>query len=382
MGCQGLAKRPLRYEFVGMNLKSTPLRDEHVTLGAKMVDFAGWYMPVQYKGLREEHVACREKVGLFDVSHMGEVRIRGPNALASVEWLTTNFAGRLESGQAQYSLLPNLDGGLVDDVIVYCLEKGTDYLVCVNASNTDKDFAWMVKNNRGADITNESAQWGQIAVQGPQAMVLARRVLGEKVAEIPAFEFRKMSFTSGEVLVARTGYTGEDGVEIFVPASLTVDLWRALLDQGSDLGATPVGLGARDTLRTEMKFPLYGHEIDDVTNPYAAGLGWVIKPDKKDFVGREKIVSAKEIGLPRKLVGFKVRDRAIARQGYKLFSFDNKEIGLVTSGTPSPTLNENIGIAYVDNDFAAEGRRFHVDIRGRRIDVEVVSTPFVKRIKK
>lgn len=382
MGGPALAKSPLRYEFVGMNLKATPLKDEHIALGAKMVDFAGWFMPVQYAGLREEHVSCREKVGLFDVSHMGEVRIRGPKALATVEWLTTNFAGRLENGQAQYSLLPNANGGLVDDVIVYCLEKGTDYLICVNASNTEKDFEWMVKNNRGAEITNESAQWGQIAVQGPQAMALASRVLGKAVLEIPVFEFRKMSFSGGEVLIARTGYTGEDGVEIFVPSGLTVALWRALLDQGRDLGVAPVGLGARDTLRTEMKFPLYGHEIDDITNPYAAGLGWVIKPDKKDFIGREKIVSAKEAGLPRKLIGFKVRDRAIARQGYKLFSFDNKEIGLVTSGTPSPTLNENIGIAYVDKDFAAEGQRFHVDIRGRRIEVEVVPTPFVKRLKK
>jgi aminomethyltransferase len=365
-----------------MDLKSTPLRDEHVALGAKMVDFAGWYMPVQYTGLREEHLACREKIGLFDVSHMGEVRVQGPKALATIEWLTTNHAGRLNNGQAQYSLLPNLDGGLVDDVIVYCLEKGADYLVCVNASNADKDFAWMVKHNRGAELTNESAQWGQIAVQGPRALALVSRVFGERVAEIPVFEFRKMSFAGADVLVARTGYTGEDGVEIFVPASLTVGLWRALLDQGRDLGVTPVGLGARDTLRTEMKFPLYGHEIDDHTNPFAAGLGWVIKPDKKDFIGREKIVSAKEAGLPRKLIGLKVRDRAIARQGYKLFSFDNKEIGLVTSGTPSPTLNENIGIAYVDQDFAADGRRFHVDIRGRRIEVEVVPTPFVKRMKK
>lgn len=362
-----------------MNLKSTPLREEHIALGAKMVDFAGWYMPVQYAGLREEHVACREKVGLFDVSHMGEVRIRGPKALETVEWLTTNYAGRLENGQAQYTLLPNADGGLVDDLIVYCVQKGTDYLLCVNASNTDKDFAWMVKNNRGAEITNESAQWGQIAVQGPKAMELIRRVCGEAAGAIPSFEFRNVAFNGSEVLVARTGYTGEDGVEIFVPSAQAVTLWRKLLSEGKDLGVTPVGLGARDTLRTEMKYPLYGHEIDDTTNPYSAGLGWVVKPDKKDFVGRAKIVAAKEAGLPRKLVGFKVRDRAIARQGYKLFSFDNKEIGLVTSGTPSPSLNENIGIAYIDKELATEGSRFHVDIRGRRIEAEVVPTPFVNR---
>lgn len=372
----------LRYEFVRMNLKSTPLREEHIALGAKMVDFAGWYMPVQYAGLREEHVSCRQNVGLFDVSHMGEVRIRGEKALETIEWLTTNYAGRLENGQAQYSLLPNFEGGLVDDIIVYCVEKGKDYLICVNASNTDKDFQWMAKNTRGAEVINESAQWAQIAIQGPKAMELVRRVCGEAATQISVFEFRAMPFKGQQVLVARTGYTGEDGVEVFVPAAKSVELWRELMNQGQDLGVTPVGLGARDTLRTEMKFPLYGHEIDDTTNPYAAGLGWVVKPDKKDFIGRDKIVAAKEAGLPRKLIGFKVRDRAIARQGYKLFSFDNKEIGLVTSGTPAPSLNENIGIAYIDEEFAADGKRFHVDIRGRRVEAEVVPTPFVNRNKK
>lgn len=364
-----------------MNLQSTPLKQEHIALGAKMVDFAGWYMPVQYSGLREEHLACRQKVGLFDVSHMGEIRVRGPQALATVEWLTTNFAGRLENGQAQYSLLPNSDGGLVDDLIVYCLEKGSDYLLCVNASNVEKDFEWILKNNRGAEIINESSDWGQIAVQGPRALQLVRRVCGQEVETIPPFEFRSLPYGDAKVLVARTGYTGEDGVEIFVPTNLCVELWRHLMSEGQDLEVTPVGLGARDTLRTEMKYPLYGHEIDATTNPYAAGLGWVVKPDKKDFIGRSRILAYKEAGLRRKLIGFKVRDRAIARQGYKLFSFDNKEIGLVTSGTPSPSLNENIGIAYVDKDFAAIGQHFHVDIRGRRIEVEVVSTPFVKRDK-
>lgn len=365
-----------------MNLKFTPLREEHERLGAKMVDFAGWFMPVQYKGLREEHVACRATVGLFDVSHMGEVRIRGPQSLATVEWLTSNFAGKLNNGQAQYSLLTNDQGGLVDDLIVYCVEKGQDYLLCVNASNTEKDFAWMVKNNRGAEITNESEKWGQIAVQGPNAMKLAERVCGEEVKNIPSFEFRQMAYGGDFILVARTGYTGEDGVEIFVPAGRTPDLWRDLLSQGADLGVTPVGLGARDTLRTEMKYPLYGHEIDDVTNPYAAGLGWVIKPAQKDFVGRSKIVAGKEAGLPRKLVGFKMIDKGIPRQGYKLFSSDGKEIGLVTSGTVSPSLNENIGVGYVEKEWADNGKQINVDIRGRMVLAEVVPTPFVNRDKK
>ncbi len=359
--------------------RRTPLAPEHIALGAKMVDFAGWYMPVSYQGLREEHLACRSGVGLFDVSHMGEVRIKGPNALATVEWLTTNFAGRLENGQAQYTLLPNADGGLVDDLIVYCVEKNADYLLCVNASNTEKDFQWMLSNNRGAVITNESAQWGQIAVQGPNALKLAGRVCGDAVANIPPFEFRSIAFGGDHLLVARTGYTGEDGVEIFVPANHTVKLWRELLEKGVDLGVSPVGLGARDTLRTEMKYPLYGHEIDDVTNPFAAGLGWVIKPDKKDFVGRAKILAGKEAGLPRKLIGLKMLERGIARQGYKLFSLEGKEIGIVTSGTPSPSLNENIAVAYLEKEWARDGKQINVEIRGRRFKAEVVPTPFVNK---
>jgi aminomethyltransferase len=361
------------------NIKATPLRDEHIALGAKMVDFAGWYMPVEYAGLRSEHMNVREKVGLFDVSHMGEIRIRGPQALATAEWLTTNHVGKLSDGQAQYSLLPNDTGGLVDDVIVYCVKKDSDYLVCVNASNADKDFAWMVKNNRGAEITNESEQWGQIAVQGPQGLKLAGRLFGADVEKIPSFEFRSMPYGGSAVLVARTGYTGEDGVEVFVPASLTVKLWRELLEKGKDLGVVPVGLGARDTLRTEMKYPLYGHEIDDVTNPYSAGLGWVIKPDKKDFIGRAAIVLGKEKGLPRKLIGFMMRERGIPRAGYKLFSLEDKEIGFVTSGTPSPSTGENIGVAYVDKELAKEGQRLAVDIRGRKVQAEVVPTPFVNK---
>lgn len=360
-------------------IKATPLRDEHVALGAKMVDFAGWYMPVEYAGLRQEHLAVRSGVGLFDVSHMGEVRVRGPQALATVEWLTTNHVAKLENGQAQYSLLPNENGGLVDDLIVYCVEKGTDYLLCVNASNTDKDFAWMVKNNRGAELTNESAQWGQIAVQGPRGLELAGKVCGSDFSKIPSFEFRPVSYKGGQLLVARTGYTGEDGVEVFVPAKLTADLWRDLLKQGADLGVVPVGLGARDTLRTEMKYSLYGHEIDAETNPYAAGLGWVIKPEKKDFIGRAAIVAGKEKGLPRKLIGFKMLERGIPRQGYRLQSVEGQEIGFVTSGTPSPSLGDNIGIGYVDKAWASEGKEFNVDIRGRGVRAVVVPTPFVNK---
>lgn len=355
--------------------KATPLKDEHIRLGAKMVDFAGWYMPVEYKGLRHEHAVVRENVGLFDVSHMGEIRIKGPKALATVEWLTTNDVSKLEDNQAHYSLLPNDQGGLVDDLFVYCIKKNEDYLLCVNASNTDKDFAWMVKNNRGAEIINESSQWGQIAVQGPKALKLMDRIFPNVMPN--RNEIRSTRFDGDTVWIARTGYTGEDGVEVFVPAAKTVELWRALLDKGADLNVEPIGLGARDTLRTEMKYSLYGHEIDDTTNPYSAGLGWVIKPKIKDFIGRSKILAEREKGLKHKLVGFRMREKGIPRQGYKLFSTEGEEMGYVTSGTLSPTLNDSIGIGYVDTGLSLEGTVFKVEIRARMVEAEVVPTPFV-----
>lgn len=361
------------------NLKSTPLKDEHIRLGGKMVGFAGWFMPVEYAGLRHEHQVVREKVGLFDVSHMGEIRIRGEKALATVEWLTTNDVAKLKAGEAQYTLLPNDQGGVVDDLIVYCIEPGREYLLCVNASNTDKDFAWMVKNNRGAEIVNESSLWGQIAVQGPLAMKLVSRIFA---GEAPSpFQFKNESYKGQKVLIARTGYTGEDGVEIFVPAGATAALWRELLEKGADLGVEPIGLGARDTLRTEMKYPLYGHELDDSTNPFAAGLGWVVKPNKKDFIGRAPMLQAREKGLKQKLIGFKMRDRGIPRQGYKLVSTEGREVGWVTSGTLSPSLNDNIGIGYIAVELSAEGSEFAVDIRGRHVGARVVATPFVETKK-
>ncbi len=358
--------------------RCTPLKEEHERLGAKMVDFAGWYMPVEYKGLRQEHMNTRENVGLFDVSHMGEVRVKGPKSLETLQWLTTNDVAKLHAGQAQYSLLPNEKGGLVDDIIVYCIEPNQDYLVCVNASNTDKDFQWMLQNNRGAEITNESAQWGQIAIQGPKAMNLTAKIFSSKAHDIASFHFAPLKFQGATCLVARTGYTGEDGVEVFVPVEKTVALWLELIEQGKDLGVQAIGLGARDTLRTEMKFSLYGHEIDDDSNPYAAGLGWVVKPEIKNFIGRDAMVAQKEAGLPRKLVGFVMTERGIPRAGYSLFSFDNQEIGKVTSGTVSPSLNNNIGIGYVDKGSSEIGSKIFVDIRGRKVQARVVKTPFVE----
>jgi aminomethyltransferase len=362
---------------------TTPLIDEHKKSKAKIVDFAGWQMPVEYVGLRQEHMHVRSKVGLFDVSHMGEIRVKGPKALETLQWITSNDVSQLSNGKAQYSLFTNPAGGIVDDLIVYCLEKDADYLLCVNASNTEKDWEWIQKNNKGADIKNESADWGQIAVQGPFAMDLVSLVVGDRANSIAPFSFIEVKWDSGNgpanLIVARTGYTGEDGCEIFVPWKHTVSLWVKLLEKGENFEVMPIGLGARDTLRTEMKYSLYGHEIDDESNPYEAGLGWVVKPNAKDFIGKEKILATKAGGLKRKLVGFKAIDKGIPRQGYNVVDVDKKVIGKVTSGTVSPSLNENIGIAYVLSDYAAVGTEIFVDIRGRPVKCLVVATPFVNK---
>ena len=250
-----------------VEIKKTPLYDEHVKAGARMVEFAGWVMPIQYRGLKEEHHHTRNHVGLFDVSHMGEIRFKGPKAVESLQWLTTNDVASLEKGQAHYSLLPNEQGGLVDDIFIYCLEKNADYLVCVNAANKDKDFKWMTSNNKGADITDESSQWGQIAIQGPEALKLCDTVFtdlikqtGQKISELPRNQIRMGTFKNYKIMLATTGYTGEKGCEVFIETAGTAPLWQELLKSPA-AKAEPIGLGARDTLRTEMKFSLYGHEI-------------------------------------------------------------------------------------------------------------------------
>jgi aminomethyltransferase len=358
------------------NSQKTPLYDDHLKANARMVDFAGWIMPIQYEGLKEEHFYTRNHVGLFDVSHMGEIRVKGPKAVESLQWLTTNDVSTLENGQAHYGLLPNHEGGLVDDIFVYCLEKNADYLVCVNASNKDKDFAWMIKNNKGADITDESSIWGQIAIQGPEALELCDKTFQIKVSEMARNQIKKSTFNGHNIMIATTGYTGEKGCEVFIEAKGTSELWNALLTNPS-IKAKPIGLGARDTLRTEMKFSLYGHEIDDASNPYEATLGWAMKPNAKDFIGKAPMLKVKEQGLKRKLIGFKMIERGIPRQGYEIKKETGEKIGLVTSGTHSPTLDEPIGIAYVETAFTTEGSQFFVDIRGKLVKAHVVKTPFI-----
>ena len=358
-------------------LKQTPIFESHKQLQGKMVPFAGWEMPVQYHlGIKQEHQHTRTRVGIFDVSHMGEIRVSGPESLATLQWLTTNDVSQLKAGQAQYSLFPNPQGGIVDDLIVYCLEPGEDYLLCVNAANTDKDFQYMVENNRGADIVNVSNQWGQIAVQGPEAVSLINKLTGLDFDQCPSFSFVPWNYQNEQCYIARTGYTGEDGGEIFVPWDRTLDLWKDLLI--TQPGVEPIGLAARDTLRTEMKYSLYGQEITDQTNPFEAGLGWVVKPLAKDFLGKDSMMKIKEQGPKRKLVGLEILGRGIARTGYKAFSFDNEEIGEVTSGTLSPSINKAVAIAYIRVDEAKVGNKLHIEIRNKRVEAEVVKTPFYR----
>ena len=357
--------------------KRTPLYEEHVQRGGRIVDFAGWALPVEFAGLRQEHQAVRSGVGLFDVSHMGEVFVRGPKSLETLQWLTSNDVSKLKAGDAQYSLLPNESGGIVDDIIVYCLEPNLNYLVCVNAANIAKDEAWMRGHNRGAQIDNESHLWSQIAVQGPRAADLVADVFGPTVREIPYFKFQTREYAGVTCFVARTGYTGEDGFEIFILNAGAVPLWRSLLEKGQERGVQPIGLGARDTLRTEMKYSLYGHEISDETNPLEAGLGWVVKLTKGPFLGADKIAKVKEAGVTRNLVGYRMLEKGIPREKYALYSSQGQAIGVTTSGTLSPTLNEGIGIGYVEKAYAAEGTEILVDIRGRKVKSKIVKTPFV-----
>lgn len=359
-----------------MENKRTPLYEDHLAVGAKMIAFAGWEMPVQYEGIKTEHLHVRSQVGIFDVSHMGEIRFLGPQALSSLEWMTTNFVGKLKKGQAQYSLIPNAEGGVVDDIIIYCIEPNSEYLVCVNAANIEKDYQHFLKNNKGAEIKNESSSWGQIALQGPRAFEVLGKIFSNNVKNIKPFHFEFFEFEGKQAMVARTGYTGEEGVEIFIPADKVSTLWKTLLKEEI---VKPIGLGARDTLRLEMKYPLYGHELSDNTNPYEAGLGWVVKPMDKDFLGSKIIVDRKEQGLNRKMIGLEVLGRGIPREGYKVFSFDNKELGEVTSGTMSPSLNKAIGIAYVQKKYAEIGAEVKVEIHNKLVDAKVVETPFVKR---
>jgi aminomethyltransferase len=359
-------------------MKKTALNQDHIDLGGRMVEFGGWHMPVQYTGLGDEHNACRNAIGLFDVSHMGEVVVRGKGSLEFLNGLVTNDLRRIVDGQAQYSVMCQPDGGCVDDLIIH--RRGPeDYFICVNASNSDKDFAWIKERApKGVSVEDESPRWSQIAIQGRHAAAVVARLTDVNVQAIKYYWFTEGHVLGKEALIARTGYTGEDGFELYVPWSHGPAVWRACLAEGKSFGIKPCGLGARDTLRTEMKFPLYGHEISETLNPLEAGLGWVTKLDKGDFVGRTPLASLKERGYGRALVGLKTLGRGIPRQDY-LVEREGKVIGKVTSGTHSPSLNHGIAIAYVDVPSAALGTKLDVVIRDQRVPHEVVPTPFYKR---
>jgi aminomethyltransferase len=355
----------------------TPLYDTHVRAGARMVEFAGWEMPVQYAGILAEHEAVRTRVGLFDVSHMGEVVFRGPRALEALNRAFTNDLGKASDGQAQYGCLCRDSGGIVDDVVVY-RRAADDLLVCVNAANRQKDFDWLRARAAGADVANESDEWAQLALQGPLAVQVLQRLTKLNLSAMKTYRFAPGEVAGIAALVARTGYTGEDGFEIFAASSEGPGLWAALMEAGQPEKIAPAGLGARDSLRLEMAYRLYGSDMDDSTTPLEAGLAWVVKLDKGDFVGRGALVKQREAGVPRKLVGFTLTDPGIPRHGYPVLQ-DGRKVGDVTSGTRSPTLGTSIGLAYVPTALAAEGSAFAVEIRGRAAAARVVKTPFYSR---
>jgi aminomethyltransferase len=357
----------------------TPLHEVHVRAGARVVEFAGWDMPVQYTGILDEHEAVRTRAGLFDVSHMGEVVFRGPRALESLQRLFTNDLARCADGQAMYGCLCRESGGIVDDVVVY-RRAADDLLVCVNAANRQKDFEWLRDHAAGAEVRNESDEWAQLALQGPAAAAVLQRLTSTRLSSIGTYRFAAGEVAGIPCLVARTGYTGEDGFELFGAPDRAPALWAALLAAGAPERVVPAGLGARDSLRLEMAYRLYGSDMDDGTTPLEAGLAWVVKLDKGDFVGREALARQKEAGVPRKLVGFTLTDPGIARHGYRVLR-DGQPVGVVTSGTRSPTLQIPVGLAYVPGALAAEGSTFAVEIRGRTAAAKVVKTPFYTRKK-
>jgi aminomethyltransferase len=358
-------------------MNRTPLYSAHAALGARFVDFGGWEMPVQYAGIIAEHHAVRQRAGLFDVSHMGEIELRGPHALAACQRLTTNDVGRLRDGQAQYSLVCLPSGGVVDDIIVHRLHAER-LLLCVNAANTEKDLAWIREHRHGADIIDRSAEFAQLALQGPRATDILTRLTDLPLHDIPAFSFREGTVAGCPALAAHTGYTGEDGWEIYCASEHAHAVWHAILETGQAFGIAPAGLGARDTLRLERALPLYGHELTEATTPLEAGLGWVVRFTKAVFIGSEALRRQREAGVTRHLVGLAMTEPGIPRQGYRILHAQ-EVIGAVTSGTKSPTLGKAIALGYVASTWREVGTRLSIEIRNRLVGTEVVALPFYKR---
>jgi aminomethyltransferase len=364
-------------------LRHTSLHSEHLALGGRMVPFAGWELPVLYTGIVDEHRAVRTAAGIFDVSHMGELRLRGQYAMHVVDFLVTNDARKLADGQAMYTCACDARGGILDDLIVYRRSEN-DWLIVCNSSNRSKmsaHFAHAAKDH--CEFEDQSDATALVAVQGPRALEMLA-VLGgdgEKLGQVAPFHFRDAVLAGVVCTAARTGYTGEDGMEIFCSWDDAPVLWRALLEAGRPLGLKPAGLGARDTLRLEARLSLYGNDIDETTNPLEAGLGWVVKMEKGDFIGRAALIEIKARPLPRKLVGLEVTGRGVARHGYLLRDVDGREVGVCTSGSPGPTVGKNIGLGYLPTAMTPTGTRMLVDCRGQGVDAVVAKTPFYKRAR-
>jgi len=358
-------------------IKKTPLHDLHVAAGAKMVPFAGWNMPIEYSGLVAEHNAVRTSAGLFDVSHMGEIEVRGKDALALVQKVTTNHAAKLAIHQAHYSALVYPEGTFVDDLLVYRLAED-HFFLCVNASNTDKDYEYIRSHAAGAvEVLNTSDQYAQIAVQGPLAIPILQKMTAFDLGSIKYYWFRRLDLDGESVIAARTGYTGEDGFEVFCDPSGAAHLWNRIRDVGGDQ-ITLTGLGARDTLRLEAKMVLYGNDIDDTTTVLEADLEWIVKWDKGDFIARKALLKQKENGLDRKLAGFEITERGIARHGHDVYIEGNRA-GIVTSGTFAPYLKKAIGLTYLPVENSVADQEFEVDVRGKRLRARVIPTPFYRR---
>ena len=365
------------------SLKTTPLTQIHKELGGKLVPFAGWQMPIQFQGVMQEHQCVRDGVGIFDVSHMGEIEIRGPSAKNLIQKLMTNDIDSMQDNQALYTLMCLKTGGVVDDLLVHRFSED-HYFLCVNAANTEKDFEWILKNAGSCDATirNTSQETAQFAVQGKHSEALLQKLCETSLNEIKYYHFKKAKIHNFESIVARTGYTGEDGFEIYIDAGYAETVFAAILDAGKEFDLQPIGLGARDTLRMEMGYALYGNEINEGSKPLEAGLGWVIKLGKQDFIGKAELEKQKHAGNRRKLVGIRLLDRGVLRPHYRILK-NGAPIGELTSGTFSPSLNTGIGLCYVSSEYAEPGTELEVEIRKLSVPAEVVKPPFLPaRVKK
>lgn len=361
-------------------MRKTQLNDKHEALGAKMVPFAGFYMPVQYEGVKAEHETVRNAVGVFDVSHMGEFLITGPNALDLIQKVTSNDASVLTKGRAQYSCMPNGKGGIVDDLIIYCFEP-EKYLLVVNASNIEKDWNWIdAHNSMGAEMKNLSDDYSLLAIQGPKAVEAMQSLTSIDLSAITYYHFEVADFAGLDyVIISATGYTGSGGFEIYCKNDQVEQVWDKVMEAGADFGIKPIGLAARDTLRLEMGFCLYGNDIDDTTSPLEAGLGWITKLAKEDFIDKDFLAKQKEAGVTKKLVAFEMIERGIPRHDYPILDAEGNTIGRVTSGTMSPSMNIGIGLGYVDNAHNAMDGEIMIEIRDKSVKAKIVKLPFYKK---